>query len=109
MSLRSSLSPRARQWALRFSVVAGVAVGCVSPRVRTETPEPRLCSEHPDYCRPCEGGECEAPRKSGWICCPSQGGNCLAVKTAAECTSSVVGWCDNYTEDAAGVATCHDK
>jgi hypothetical protein len=53
------------------------------------------------------------PASSGWLCCitnPTNGSTiCVSVKGLdSECEGGTIGWCDDYTEDAAGEATCHD-
>lgn len=48
----------------------------------------------------------EQPQED-WLCCLPSSGTCV-VTTPSDCAGGILGWCDDYTEDEHGAATCHD-
>lgn len=94
--------------------IAGLVVGLGSGYMLTVEPAAampgNICDiPRPKYCEPCgQPGTPPCPDgDSGWLCCSPSTGVC--VEALGSCPAGHdFGWCDNFTTNEAGKATCHD-
>lgn len=90
--------------ALALSIGFG---GGYATSTMTDGDPQNICDiERPQYCEPCGATAPCQQGKSGWLCCSPVSGVC--VEALGSCPGSHdFGYCENYTVDSSGAATCH--
>jgi hypothetical protein len=88
--------------------LAGLLAGLVVAPEEVKRVEDLCAIEEPDLCESCGStGEPACPTgDSGWLCCTPAG---ICVEALGDCPpGNIFGYCENYTTDQSGKATCHD-